>query len=115
MSQPVFALLQSNMGREALLSADTHTRRGARRPEVLIPTRNGHDPLEEEGTGILPMEVGVRVRALRAPHLGDVGKVVDLPARPQLVESGARLPVAVVELDSGETVSIPMVNLELIR
>ena len=34
MSQPVFALLQSNMGREALLSADTRTRRDARRPDA---------------------------------------------------------------------------------
>jgi hypothetical protein len=115
MSQPVFALLQSTMGREALLSADTRTRRDARRPEVLIPMRNGHEPLEEEGTGILPMEVGARVRALRAPHLGDVGQVIDLPPRPQVVESGARLPVAVVQIDDGETVSIPVVNLELIR
>jgi hypothetical protein len=115
MSAPVFALLQANMGREVLLSADTRTRRDARRPEVLIPLRNGHDPSEEEGTGILPLEEGAQVRALRAPHLGEVGKVVDLPAQPQMMESGARLPVAVVELDDSETVSIPLANLELIR
>lgn len=114
MSQPVFALLQSNMGREALLSADTRTRRDARRPEVLIPLRNGHDA-SEEGSGILPMKVGVQVRALRAPNLGKVGTVVDLPAQPQRIESGARLPVAVVDLDDGKQVSIPLANLELIH
>ena len=114
MSQPVFALLQSNMGREALLSADTRTRRDARRPEVLIPLRNGHDA-SEEGSGILPMQVGVQVRALRAPYQGGVVTVVDLPARPQRIESGARLPVAVVELDDGKQVSIPLANLELIH
>jgi hypothetical protein len=114
MSQPAFALLQSNMGREALLSADTRTRRDARRPEVLIPLRNGHGA-EEEGSGILPMQVGVQVRALRAPHLGDVGTVVDLPAQPRRIESGARLPVAVVELHDGKQVSIPLANLELIH
>jgi hypothetical protein len=32
-----------------------------------------------------------------------------------MVESGARLPVAVIELDDDETVSIPLANLELIR
>ncbi len=114
MSQPVFELLKANMGREALLSADTRTRRDARRPEVLIPLPNGHDS-SEEGSGILPMTAGVRVRALRAPHLGKVGTVVDLPARPQRIESGARLPVAVVEIDDGEQVLIPLANLELIH
>ena len=114
MSQPVFALLKSNMGREALLSADTRTRRDARRPEVLIPLPNGHDA-SEEGSGIMHMTTGVRVRALRAPRLGQVGTVVELPAQPQRVESGARLPVAVVDIDDEEPVSIPLANLELIR
>ena len=114
MSQPVFDLLQSSMGREALLSADTRTRRGACRPEVVIPLQNGqHAP--EESSDILPMEVGVQVRALRAPYWGGVGTVVDLPEQPQEVESGARLPVAVVELHDGERVSIPLANLELIH
>jgi hypothetical protein len=61
------------------------------------------------------MKAGVQVRALRAPHLGKVGTVVDLPARPQRIESGARLPVAVVDLDDGKQVSIPLANLELIH
>ena len=114
MSQPAFALFQSNMGREALLSADTRTRRDARRPEVLIPRRNGHDG-SEEGSSILPLQVGAQVRALRAPNLGKVGAVVDLPAQPQRIESGARLPVAVVDLEDGEQVSVPLANLELIH
>jgi hypothetical protein len=114
MSQPVFDLLQSSMGREALLSTDTRTRRGARRPEVVIPLHDVQNA-PEESSDILPMEVGVQVRALRAPYLGGVGTVVDLPEQPQEVESGARLPVAVVELHDGERVSIPLANLELIH
>jgi hypothetical protein len=114
MSQPVFALLKSNIGREALVSSDTRTRRDARRPEVLIPLPNGHGD-SEQGSGILPMQAGVQVRALRAPHLGKVGTVIDMPTQPQRVESGARLPVAVVALDDGKQVSIPLANLELIH
>jgi hypothetical protein len=114
MSQPVFALLKDNAGREALLSADTRTRRDARRPEVLIPLPNGHDDSEND-SDIPPMTVGVRVRALRAPHLGKVGTVVDLPTQPQRIESGARLRVAVVDIDDGEQVLIPLANLELIH
>ena len=114
MSQPVFVLLKDNMGREALLSADTRTRRGARRPEVLIPLLDG-DASSEEKPEILAMETGVRVRALRAPHLGQVGTVVELPLQPQRIESGARLPVAIVAIDDGEQARIPLANLELIH
>jgi hypothetical protein len=114
MSQPVFELLKDNAGREALLSADTRTRRDARRPEVLIPLPNGHDGSEER-PGSLPLTTGVRVRALRAPHLGRVGTVIDLPVQPRRIESGARVPVAVVDVDNGGQASIPVANLELIH
>ncbi len=114
MSEPAFSLLQSNMGREALLSADTGTRRGAIRPEVVIPLPNGASA-PDEGSSILPLEVGVQVRALRAPYLSGVGTVVDLPQQTQRVASGARLPVALVELMDGKQAEIPLANLELLH
>lgn len=114
MSQPVFSLLHSNMGREAMLSADTLTRWGARRPDVLIPLR-ADEEMPHEDTHIPPLAVGDQVRALRAPFLGSMGIVADIPAQPQVVESGARLPVAMVVLEDREQVSIPLANLELIR
>jgi len=114
MSRQVFSLLHSHMGREAMLSADTQTRWGARRPEVLIPLR-AEEGLPAEEPGPVPLQVGDRVRALRNPHLGAVGTVTDLPAMPQVLASGARLPVAGVDLEGGESVLIPVANLELIR
>jgi hypothetical protein len=114
MSDPVFALLHANVGREAMISADTKTRWGARRPEVLIPLRaEDETPAEEPGSRIL--QVGDRVRLLRAPHVGSVGTVRELPPLPQLVDSGARLPVALVDLAQEQSVAVPVVNLELIR
>jgi hypothetical protein len=44
-----------------------------------------------------------------------LGTVVSVPDRPQLIESGARLPVARVELEDGDVTLIPVVNLEVIR
>jgi hypothetical protein len=114
MSQQAFSLLNANGGREAMLSADTQTRLGVRRPEVLISLRADEEMPGEE-TAILPLKTGDQVRALRAPHLGVIGTVADLPALPQVVESGARLPVAIVELDDEGQVSIPLANLELIH
>jgi hypothetical protein len=114
MSQQVFDLLQSNAGREAMLSADTQTRRGAKRPEVLIPLRADQEVPHEE-TSINPLKVGDQVRALRAPYLGMMGTVAELPAISATVESGAQLPVAVVVLEDETQVLIPLANLELIH
>lgn len=114
MSEPVFKLLHSNMGREAMINADTKTRWGARRPEVLIPLR-AEDITTAEDEGPRPLRVGDSVRVLRAPHMGVVGTVSELPSLLQPVETGARLPVAVVTLDEEEVALIPLANLELIR
>jgi hypothetical protein len=114
MSDPVFALLHANLGQQAMLSAQTLTRWGARRPEVLIPLR-AEDEMPPQETRPRPLEVGDRVRLLRAPHLGSVGRVEDLPDHPQTIESGARVSVARVELGEGESVLVPLANLEVIR
>jgi hypothetical protein len=114
MSREVFTLLRSGAGREAMLSADAETRLSTKRPEVLIPLRvEGELPPEEPDS--LSFRVGTQVRGLRAPHLGVAGIVTDLPALPQVVESGARLAIAEMEqLKDGKTVSVPLANLELI-
>jgi len=44
-----------------------------------------------------------------------MGTVRELPAMPQPVDSGARLPVALVDLAQEQSVAIPLLNLELIR
>ncbi len=113
MSATVFSLLQTNMGREAMLSAEIETRWGAKRPEVLIPLRADEEMPRDE-VRIRSLEVGDQVRALRAPYLGNIGTVTALPALPQTVESGARLTVAAVRLESEDQVLIPLANLELI-
>lgn len=118
MSRPAFALLQSCAGREAALNVETGTRWAAPgasgRPELLVPL-DAAELLSSEAPPPPPLREGARVRGLRAPYLGVMGTVIDLPARPQVLESGARLPVAQVELDNGATAWIPLANLELLR
>lgn len=113
-SQPVFELLHSSAGREAMMSTDTRTRWGAKRPEILIPLR-AEEGLPQEDSRPQPVEVGKQVRVARDPYLGSVGTVTDLPTLPQVVESGGRLPVAEVDLEEGESAFIALANLELIR
>jgi hypothetical protein len=114
MSEPVFSLLHANVGREAMLNAETRTRWGGSRPEVLIPLR-AEDTMPSETAGPQPLEVGDHVRLLRAPYEGVLGTITDLPELPRTIETGARLPVAEVELEDGDSVMIPLVNLEAIR
>ncbi len=114
MSQYVFSLLQASAGREVMVSADTRTHWGAKRPEILIPLR-AEDEMPQEESDLRPLTVGDRVRALRAPYLGAMGTVTSLPERPQVVESGTQLLVAEVDMEDGEQALIPLANLELIR
>jgi len=113
LSQPAYSLLQSSMGREAGLDAETRTRWDVKRPEMIVPwqpTASDASPQPEA----IPLEEGVMVRIARGPHMGATGTVTHIPARPQVVESGARLPVAEVEVD-GDPVAVPLANLELIH
>lgn len=114
MRQDVFVLLQANTGSEAMLNAHTQAPWGTRRPEVLIPLE-GEEEIPIEELIPLPLRVGMRVQGLRDPYLGAVGTVSDLPALPQVLESGARLPVAKVVLEDGDPALIPLANLALIR
>lgn len=113
MSQAAFSLLQTHIGREALLDAAFQTRWGIRRPEVLIPLPDKGEPTREKSEPS-SLQVGAQVRILRAPYRGVMGTVVDLPSAPHIVESGLRLPVAVVDPGEGEPIIVPRVNLELI-
>lgn len=114
MSQPAFSLLNANMGREAMLNADTHVRWDVKRPEVIIPLRS-EQGLPVEQLEPMPLQEGMQVRIARAPYMGAIGTIAHLPALPQTVESGSRLPVAEVAMENEERVLIPLANLELIR
>jgi hypothetical protein len=114
MAEPIFSLLQSNVGREAMLIASTRVDRAGARPELVIPLR-ADESLPREESGPLALRVGMQVRVLRAPYLGAWGTVTELPPLPGVVETGARLPVASVDLGNGEPIQVPLANLELIR
>lgn len=113
MAPVIFELLRSNAGREASISGVTRLRWGAVRPEIIIPLQgSGTTPSPRRLGGAL--EVGTQVRVIRQPYLGSVGRVVNLPSQPRVVDSGARLRGAEVELEEKGRVFVPYANLELI-
>ncbi len=112
MSQQAWSLLADHNTREACLDARPAERWENRRPEVIIPLPHpgGALPLPADGQGLTE---GRRVRINRAPYAGQVGTIVQLPARMETVPSGVLAPVALVDLEDQGNVVIPLANLEL--
>lgn len=113
MNGPAFELLTSYDGSEAALDGQTWLHgREQRRPQVIIPLTRA-DP-----AGIPPepdaeqLGIGVAVRIVSDDLLGQVGLIVGLPRRMQALGCGARYTVAEVRLTDGQTVPVPLGNLE---
>lgn len=116
-------LLASHEGDEAAVNGATQIRAGVIRPEVVIPLKTTDRPtLPEEvsaGNGSAgfqaTLQVGSRVRIIRAPYFGRVGRIVALPPEPQTLPSGVKARVVEVELSPGERVIVPRANVEWIE
>lgn len=112
MNRPAFDLLNSNAGREASLEATIREPFESQLPEVIIPLPASQRASSPEN--VLPLEPGMRVRALRAPYTGAVGNLLHLLPRPEAYPSGVIARSATVELAGIGPVSIPLANLEVI-
>lgn len=114
MAAPIFELIQSQDGREVSINAETRTRWGLVRPEILIPLPTDTRPPMPPAVGA-PLTVGARVRVVRGPHMGRVGTVSSIPARAQRIEIGTRVHGAEVRFGPASTEFVPFANLELLR
>jgi hypothetical protein len=113
MNEQMFGLLLSNVGRDACLSPVVRTRWDVHRPEIVIPLVQETVPptLEPE----MGLEVGMSVRALRAPYANMVGRVTALPTTPRRLASGVHARGAEVDLAPAGKVFVPFENLEILR
>jgi hypothetical protein len=114
MSEPIFDLLSTHDGRSASISSRFQARSPVVRPEIIIPLPGGEVPPAETELGA-PLSEGARVRVTRAPHMGVAGTIVALPAHPRSIETGARVRGAEVDVGEGETIFVPLMNLEVLR
>ncbi len=113
MARKTFDILSENNGKEASISGATQIRAGVLRPEIIIPESNIDSQTEESGhPGLV---TGALLRAIRAPHFGQVGKVTALPSELQTVESETRVRVLEVEFENGNRAVVPRANVELIE
>lgn len=116
MAERTFRLLASREGNEAAVNGATQIRAGVMRPEIVIPVReeDGAPESEADAAGSL-LDVGTSVRVIREPYFGLIGRVASLPAEPQMLPSESRARVLDVTFESGETVTVPRANVELIE
>ncbi len=101
-------------GQLASVNGATQIRAGVIRPEIIVPVQRARGEAMAEAPAQVLM-VGVRVRVIREPHFGALGRVTELPSELTEIETESKVRIAMVTLDGGEVVRVPRANLELIQ
>lgn len=112
MNSAAFKLLTTNNKREATVNAEHFDRYSGNRPEVIIPLPISSEP--PEPTNYEPFAAGQQVRMRRPPSAGMIGTIANMRPGLSLLPSGLRAPAADVKLENGESVIVPLVNLEVV-
>ena len=113
MAEGTFNLFKQFEGKFASINGSTQIRAGVIRPEVMIPHTEDIESTELKESDMIISE-NSPVRVIRAPYFGNVGIVVSLPAPLVQMESETMVRVAEVKFESGDVVTIPRANLEMI-
>ncbi len=112
MNARAFRLLSTSAERQAAVLAETPSPYEGQRPVIAVPLTSADFPPEPPAAA--PLEEGTTVRVVRAPYLGAVGTVVALPNGVVRFANGVRAPAVDVRLESGERVTVPVANVEVL-
>jgi hypothetical protein len=113
MNSAAFKLLTTSNKREVTVNAEHFDRYSGNRPEVIIPLPISNEP--DEPNDYEPFAEGQVVRMRRPPNAGMIGTIASLRPGLSLLPSGLRAPAADVKLESGDSILVPLVNLEVVR
>ena len=112
MNSAAFNLLTTNKDREVTVNAEHFDRYSGNRPEAIIPLPFTNEPDEPER--FTDFAIGLKVRMRRPPFAAMIGTISNLRPGLSTLPSGLRAPAADVKLENGETVTVPLVNLEVV-
>jgi len=115
MAKSSFELLKSFEGHKASIHGITQIRAGVMRPEIIIPIKFKKEELKVEEAKMATLEIGTTIRVIRQPNFGLLGKVTGLPEKLTKVESETLVRILEAKLESGEIVTIPRANVEVIE
>ena len=114
MNRAMLSGLADLEGQHVLLDAYLPRAGDHRRPEVIVNAQARQGETPSRPNVMLTLRPGLNVRITREPYVGQSGQVVNLLKSPILVDNGLRLPCAQITLAGGETVTVPIANLEVI-
>ncbi len=118
MARQTFELLASRAGSQAAVNGATQIRAGVLRPEVVIPLAAnfaGPDNALTTATHVAGvLQTGTLVRLIRDPYFGVIGTIAALPSEPTVLGSGSKARVLEVTCESGERLTVPRANVEII-
>jgi hypothetical protein len=117
MPHRTFNLLKTFNGRDASINGATQIRAGVIRPEIIMPlTEQEIKQLTEEREEVTGgMGPGTPIRIIRDPYFGAIGHVINLPVQLATVQSESQVRIVEVQLENGETVTVPRANVEIIE
>ncbi len=116
MAGRTFDLLKNHEGETASINGATQIRAGVIRPEVVVPlVGDAHKQSGAVAGDMSGLATGSPVRVIRHPYFGKLGKVTDLPAPLQQLESESKARVLEVEFEDGQRAIIPRANVETIE
>ncbi len=116
MAERTFRLLADRQGDVAAVNGATQIRAGVMRPEIVVPlTELEKQEVAEPEHGVGLMDIGSPVRIIRDPYFGTIGTVAGLTAELTVLGSESKARVLDVKVESGDVVTVPRANVELIE
>ena len=115
MAGKTFSLLKKFEGKLTLANGATQIRAGVIRPEVIIPLPQQAETRKEEKFQEGGLSIGSPVRVIRSPYFGRLGKVAELPAPLQKLESESSARILIVEFEDRSRATVPRANVEMIE
>ena len=112
MNHDAFTILTSSSMREVSVNAEPWDRMANTRPEAVITLPGGVQPVVSADRA--PFTVGQTVRVVSPPYKSLVGTLTNLLPGLSVLPSGLRAQAAGVRLVTGDTVQVPLANLEII-
>ena len=112
MNSAAYQLLSTNERRETAVVAEAWDRLAGIRPEVIIPLpASSQISLSNETSSFT---TGKQVRVLSAPYQGSIGVLAAVHPGLTALPSGVRASAADIHLETGESVLLPLANLEVV-
>lgn len=112
MNSAAFKVLTANEGKEIALNASGWERYSDTRPEVIIPLPASKDTNFPVADAILTPGQSVRINS--SALKGKIGKLIALNTEQVVLANGLKVPAATIHLDTGESMCVPLANLEVL-